>query len=105
MIAEGENIKNALQIEMLTKKYCDIQLQKAYPQSTSLCDPTTVSEVVGGGGTDATCCQAGTRICCARLDQACLFAKNKKKAGIFWSYHLNTNILLPIRSICQTSPE
>lgn len=47
--------------------------QIAYPQSPNLCEPATVSDVNvvgGGGGTDVTCCQVGTKICCARLDQA-----------------------------------
>ena len=45
----------------------------SHPQSPNLCEPVTVSDpkVVGGAGTDVTCCQVGTKICCARLDQAC----------------------------------
>lgn len=31
--------------------------------------------------------------------------QKKKKAGIFLSYHLNTNIRLPVLSIYQTSPQ
>lgn len=47
--------------------------QTTYPQSPNLCEPATVSDanVVCGGGTDVTCCQVGTSICWARLDQAC----------------------------------
>lgn len=58
---------------------CHPLKQIAYPQSPSLCEPATVSDakVVGGGGTDVTCCQVGTRICCARLDQACVSAEKK----------------------------
>lgn len=73
-----------------------MQMSKAYPQSTSLCEPTTVSEVAGGGGTEVTCCHAGTKICCARLDQACSFPK--KEAGIAQMSRLNSNAL-PIRSM------
>lgn len=53
------------------------QKNNTYPQSLSLCEPAMLSDakVVGGGGTEVTCCQVGTKICCARLDQAC-----KKKA-------------------------
>lgn len=49
------------------------QKNNAYPQSLSLCEPAMLSDakVVGGGGTEVTCCQVGTKICCARLDQAC----------------------------------
>lgn len=54
-------------------------MPNTYPQSTSLCEPTTVSEVAGGGGTEVTCCQAGTKICCARLDQAC----SQKRRQVF----------------------
>lgn len=58
---------------------CHPLKQIAYPQSPSLCEPATVSDakVVGGGGTDVTCCQVGTKICCARLDQACVSAEKK----------------------------
>lgn len=77
-----------------------MQTSKAYPQSTSLCEPTTVSEVAGGGGTEVTCCQAGTKICCARLDQAC--SRPKKEAGISQISCLNSHAL-PSRSIYQTS--
>lgn len=53
--------------------HSDKHTQMAYPQSPSLCGPATVSDanVVGGGGTGVTCCQVGTKICWARLDQAC----------------------------------
>lgn len=72
--------KYTLETDMLTTHtYCDMQMSKAYPQSTSLCEPTTVSEVAGGGGTEVTCCQAGTKICCARLDQACSFPKKRSR--------------------------
>lgn len=49
------------------------QKNKTYPQSLSLCEPAMLSDakVVGGWGTEVTCCQVGTKICCARLDQAC----------------------------------
>lgn len=51
----------------------------SYPQSPNLCEPATVSDaiVVGGGGTDVTCCQVGTKICCARADQDCWSAKKQ----------------------------
>lgn len=52
----------------------------SYPQSPNLCEPATVSDaiVVGGGGTDVTCCQVGTKICCARLDQVCWKCREAK---------------------------
>lgn len=46
--------------------YGKIPFPITYPQSASLCGPATESDATG-----VTCCQAGTRICCARLDQAC----------------------------------
>lgn len=45
-----------------------------------------MSDVVGGGGTDVTCCQAGTKICCARLDQACLPKKEDRYIFDLLSY-------------------
>lgn len=68
-----EHIKNGK--GLCTKKIVssDLEKQTAYPQSPNLCEPATESaaKVVGGGGTDVTCCQVGTKICCARLDQDC----------------------------------
>jgi len=48
-----------------------------YPQSPSLCGPATGSEArdVAGAATGATCCHAGTRICCVWFDQVCCEAE------------------------------
>lgn len=68
MAGYGQCIKKDFVLELP-----ETDKESAYPQSPSLCEPGTVSDakVVGGGGTDVTCCQVGTKICCARFDQAC----------------------------------
>lgn len=62
--------------------------ENSYPQSPNLWEAFTVSDakVVGGGGTDVTCCQVGTKICCARLDQVCGGLEEQSSASLHFLF-------------------